>query len=212
MICTSIGNIPYEDAVSIASGAEMIEIRADLADFTDEELKNLISLTKCSLFTCRPGKIIDEERLRLFSFACKSGVDYIDAEIENPPEFNAELRNLAQSHELNLVISYHNFEMTPPLTDLKEILQSCYDAGADVAKIACMVNTTDDLNSLMSLYKLDGRKVILGMGEKGMISRVAARVFGAEFTFASSGRENSTAPGQLTVDELNDIFRILKIN
>ncbi len=44
-----------------------------------------------------------------------------------------------------------------------------------------------------------------------MISRVAALPFGAEFTFASSDKGNSTAPGQLTVDELNDIFRILKI-
>ncbi len=161
MICTSIANISYKEAVSIASKAEMIEIRADLADFTDEELKNLISVAKCSLFTCRPGKFNDEERLRLFSFSCKCGVNYIDSEIENLPEFNAELRNLAHSNKINLVVSYHNFEITPSLNELKKILQNCYEAGADVAKIACMVNTTDDLSSLMALYKLKGRKVIL---------------------------------------------------
>ena len=55
-------------------------------------------------------------------------------------------------------------------------------------------------------------KLVLGMGDKGMITRVASVPLGAEFTFASSSAGESTAPGQLTVKELTEIYSILKIN
>jgi 3-dehydroquinate dehydratase len=50
------------------------------------------------------------------------------------------------------------------------------------------------------------------MGEAGMLTRVAAVPMGAEFTFAAPDTGNATAPGQLKVSELKDIFNILKIN
>ncbi len=50
------------------------------------------------------------------------------------------------------------------------------------------------------------------MGEKGMITRVASVPLGAEFTFAAASEADVTAPGQLTADELQDIYKILKIN
>ena len=48
---------------------------------------------------------------------------------------------------------------------------ACYEKGADIAKIATRVNASEDIRNLMSLYDLPGKKVILGMGDLGRITR-----------------------------------------
>ncbi len=45
--------------------------------------------------------------------------------------------------------------------------------------------------------------VIIGMGEKGVITRVAAPMLGAEFTFASAETGKETAPGQISKERLS---------
>ncbi len=49
--------------------------------------------------------------------------------------------------------------------------------------------------------------VIIGMGEKGVISRIAAPMLGAEFTFAAPEAGKETAPGQISKDKLLSIIR-----
>ena len=49
--------------------------------------------------------------------------------------------------------------------------------------------------------------VIIGMGEQGVISRVAAPLLGAEFTFAAAETGQETAPGQISKDKLLSIIR-----
>jgi len=49
--------------------------------------------------------------------------------------------------------------------------------------------------------------VIIGMGEQGVISRIAAPMLGAEFTFAAAGVGQETAPGQISKDKLLSIIR-----
>ncbi len=211
MICTSLGNLDFQQALEIASKAEMVEIRADLSDFNDEQLVRIVLASRKSIFTFRPGKIDDNERLRLFKLVCENKITYIDGEIENNPAFIRELKNLTKNSGTDLILSYHNFKLTPPVADLKEILGACYRAGANVAKIACLVNRPEDNSALLGLYHEKGRKVILGMGEGGMITRVAAVPMGAEFTFASWEKGKATAPGQLTIEEMESINRILDV-
>jgi len=51
--------------------------------------------------------------------------------------------------------------------------------------------------------------VVIGMGEKGRITRVMAPFLGAEFTFASPESGGETAPGQLSVNQLNELFNVI---
>jgi 3-dehydroquinate dehydratase/shikimate dehydrogenase len=50
------------------------------------------------------------------------------------------------------------------------------------------------------------------MGEYGHISRILTRKFGGLLTFASLKKGKESAPGQLTVDELSNIYHFKKIN
>jgi 3-dehydroquinate dehydratase type I len=78
-----------------------------------------------------------------------------------------------------------------------------------VAKIATQVNNMQEIMDLLSLYELPGRKVVLGMGSQGRITRVIGPYLGGEFTFASPEPGNETAPGQLCMAELKAIFKAI---
>lgn len=194
----------------MAAEVDMIEIRADLMPFSDEQLIELLNLSEKSIFTCRPNVCSEARRMELFSLAVKNGASFIDLEIESDPELIKEIHKLLADTPTELILSYHNFEKTPPLNELKEIMTSCYSAGAALAKMATMILDEQDLQTIFSLYAEPGRKVLIGMGEKGIITRVAATFFGAEFSFASPENDDKTAPGQLSLNEMKDIFKILK--
>ncbi|HLE19302.1 MAG TPA: type I 3-dehydroquinate dehydratase, partial [Syntrophales bacterium] len=76
-----------------------------------------------------------------------------------------------------------------------------------------MACSPEDNLTVLSLIPYAGRRnreiIAFCMGEQGRISRVMAALLGAFFTFASLKRGAESAAGQLTVREMEQIFRIL---
>ncbi len=207
MICVSIGSGSPAEAKKILLKSGFIEIRADLLNWSSEEILDVIESGGKTVFTCRPGNYNNEERLELFELAARAGAKYLDVEIESEQDFLASIIKIKEKFPFELIISYHNYELTPSADSLESLLNDIFLAGADVAKIACRVYTPVDAAKLMSLYAVSGRKVIIGMGRAGKITRVAASLLGAEFTFASSGEGEATAEGQISFVEMKDIIR-----
>ncbi len=85
---------------------------------------------------------------------------------------------------------------------------------ADVIKIVTFANSWEDNLSILSLIpfaKERRQKIIaLCMGEKGKISRIFSPSLGAAWTYASPDRSRASAPGQLTVRELKDIWEKMR--
>jgi 3-dehydroquinate dehydratase-1 len=108
-----------------------------------------------------------------------------------------------------VIVSFHDFKQTPGRNELERILESCMDRGGDIAKIATQVTSRKDIGNLLSLYDFPGRKVVIGMGPLGRITRVMAPYLGAEFTFASMDEGNETAPGQLSFQQLKRIYNVI---
>ena len=207
MICVSIGSGSSDEAKKIFQKTGFIELRADLLTWKTEEYRDVILACNKTVFTCRPGKYSNGERLELFEMAALAGATYLDVEIESEESFLDEIRKITGHYSTELIISYHNYELTPSMEVLESLLRDCYIEEANVAKIACRVYSSADAARLLSLYNISGRKVILGMGKAGKITRVAASLLGAEFTFASSGEGDATAEGQLSYDEMNEIIK-----
>ena len=69
-----------------------------------------------------------------------------------------------------------------------------------------------DAARLLSLYTITGRKVVIGMGKAGKITRVAAPFLAGEFTFASSVEGEATAEGQLSYKEMKKIIKKIQKN
>jgi 3-dehydroquinate dehydratase type I len=208
MICASIGHKEQLRSLDDTS-AGLVELRFDLIMDRPDHIIPLVPEGMKVIATCRPGNLSEGERGEILQSALEEGVAYVDIEIESDRQVINSLRRSAQQYRSDLIISWHDFEATPPLSDLVSILEKCYALGGDVAKIASQVRSKDDMIRLMSLYERPGRKVVLGMGEKGSLTRIAAPLLGAEFTFAASSSDTSTAPGQLTIEELHTIYKIL---
>jgi 3-dehydroquinate dehydratase/shikimate dehydrogenase len=105
------------------------------------------------------------------------------------------------------IVDVHNFEETP---DLEALLKTM--PRAHFRKIATMARST--LDSLRMLEFLQGKENIIGicMGELGQITRILAPVLGVPLMYALLKEEEKTAPGQLLVSELCEIYHFRKLN
>ncbi len=100
--------------------------------------------------------------------------------------------------DLTVVSSYHDYEATPSCDRIVSRLKAM---PGDILKGAFRVNGFSDLRELrLAADALEGRHVLLGMGEFGRITRVRGALLGNEFTFASVGEP--TAPGQIGLAEM----------
>jgi 3-dehydroquinate dehydratase-1 len=212
MICVSLAEKDPNACLEILEKVEMAEIRIDLAELSDEDISKIFSARKKLVATCRPGIYSQQERLHKLRLAIESGSTFVDIEYEANEDFRNELIDFAHRHQCDVIISYHNYEMTPELDELEKIMQKCFELGADMAKIATLVKVNRDNSKILSLYKAPGRLIAIGMGELGKISRIVAPFLGAEFTYASLTDDNITAPGQISYERLNKyILEIMQI-
>lgn len=209
MICTSISELAQLGPV-LKSGAELIELRLDLIQRHPSELFSQIPAGIKSIVCCREGLYSEKERMGLLRDAIELGASYVDIELESGEGFAREIISSAENNACDLIISHHDFQGTPGEDELNSKMDLCFDRGGAVAKIATMVQSSEDAVRLLTLHNRPGRKVILGMGPLGRITRVAAPLLGSEFTFASPATGGETAPGQMSAEELNRIYNILK--
>lgn len=209
MICVSLGNIGFDECVRALNKAEFAEIRIDLLDFSDEQFKKIFAAKKNSLATCRPDKHSEKLRISLLKMAIEAGAGYVDIEYESEESYRNQIQSIAKSTGTKTIISYHNFDKTPSLAELEQIIAQSERWGADFVKIAVMANSQADCARVMGLYDKHKNLIAFCMGKIGAVTRVAAPLLGSEFTFAALDGPRATAPGQLTIGELIDIYDTL---
>lgn len=123
--------------------------------------------------------------------------------------------NHIKSHRLEVrtIVSYHNYQMTPEDSKLKEIINTMNEYKPTVYKIATMCrNEKDALRLLQLLLEIKEKKIkyiILGMGKFGIITRIFGTLWGNEVIFAPRVSKEQSAPGQLTKDRLENILKEL---
>lgn len=122
-----------------------------------------------------------------------------------------ELEFLRQNIEkIKLILSYHNYKETPKLDYLLNLINKMKKYNPDIFKIATTCNKeTDTLSLLNLLLKLKAQKlkyIVLGMGEKGLITRIFGPIWGNELIFTPQNLKETSARGQLTRKQLELIF------
>ena len=208
MICVSISCLDQLQP-ALDAGAEMLEFRLDMLGTKPEVLFDRLPAGIRTVATYRPGSVSEEERGRELLSAIRLGASLVDLELESSSSLVNLVMEEAAGKGCEVIISHHDFTGTPDHRSLGDILDQCYRRGGVIAKIATMVMGRQDLMNLLSLYGLPGRKVVLGMGELGRITRVIGPYLGAEFTFASAGEGRETAPGQLSFEQLKEIYQVI---
>jgi 3-dehydroquinate dehydratase type I len=202
--------------------ADMVELRID--GIRKINLKKMLAFNKGEiLITNRskeeggafPGS--ERERVSLLMEAAALGADYVDLELRTEPGLLAELVAGIKAHDgkTKLILSYHNHKETPSPEALKKILEKGITAGADIIKIVPYAQEMGDnlraLGLIPYAQRLGKGIIAFCMGEKGRMSRVMAPLLGSYLTYASLARGEESARGQMTVEELKQIFRILKV-
>ena len=151
----------------------------------------------------------EEGRIEELLKALPLGADIIDIELATPG-LNKIVPVIKQKK--TCLISWHNFKETPAFGELKDVVLSQIDAGANICKVVAFANKAEDnLTVLRLIPEFPGKRIIaFAMGDKGISSRILCPLIGGDFTYAALERGAESAVGQVTVKEMYEIYRMVK--
>lgn len=203
--------------------ADMVELRIDRMDGSD--LNRLLQIKSVPVIVTnrirREGGFFtgtEAERLSALKQAVSLGADIIDLELQSGRKAISELASHIRETggKTKLMLSFHDFNGTPSDRFLKSKMYACSRLGADIIKIVTFAKKIEDNLiplKLISAAKGEGLELVsFCMGDLGRISRVAAPLFGAPFTFASLKQGAESAPGQIAADDFKKLFSVLAPN
>jgi 3-dehydroquinate dehydratase type I len=196
---------------------DLIEVRLDHITHA-EGLKLIREATNLPLIAtnrrrdqggCWKGSEI--KRVEKVLDACDAGFDYVDLELTTASI--EDVGEKARSLGAKIIISFHDFEATPGIDELNSIMREEMKHGADICKI---VGTARDHGDCLTYLRFllenpNSHIVSFGMGEAGVMSRIFSPIFGGDFTYASSDVGEESAPGQISLDGLIEIYRVLGV-
>jgi len=157
------------------------------------------------------SRMSEPDRVAAILDAVEAGFDYADLEL-NTPDL-ADIGSRVKALGGSLVISHHDFKGTPMAVQLRETTNRMLERGADVCKIIGTAQSPRDNLVYLSLFgsHREGGLVCFGMGRDGILSRVLSPLMGGEFTYASSHAGGKSAPGQLTLAEMREIYTLMGV-
>ncbi len=212
-IVASIGKNSIESAIKAKKlGADILELRIDLLE-TDasEVLQALKKLGLPIIITNRmkqeggAWEESEDERIQKL-LSLLHGADAVDIEL-CAAERDKVVKN-ARSNGKTVIISTHDFQRTPENDVMLGVIRESFEAGGDIAKLAVMPRSLGDVLRLLDVtLHSEGKVCTIAMGNIGRYSRVIAPIYGSVMTYGYV--DAPTAPGQLRVDELKYMLKIL---
>jgi len=196
------------------AGCLLAEVRADLLGYGRRDTRLVLELLQergvAAIYTLRdageggrytgpPG-----EKLGLLLYAAEHGALLVDVEYRFPL-LDEALGSLG-GHAL---VSIH-LSMTPWPEILYSYAGDMLRRGARVAKIVTTARSLEDNWRVLGVNaRWPGRATAFAMGLPGRLSRILAPLMGGVFTYATVGEPS--APGQLTLAELLEAWRLLGV-
>ena len=194
-------------------GADYVEIRFDFLNLSDMDQAMSIANTinKKAVYTLRApdeggqfkGSI--SERITWLKKLSASKPMLLDVELYTI-KYNTYLADYLKEHNISLLISWHDFEKTPPDAELTKVLYEMRTYSQNIKMVTTAQTTVDSLR-LLDLYENASRLnlIAFAMGDAGVISRVLCVIIGnAPFTYASL--EKAISPGQLTIKQMRKLY------
>jgi 3-dehydroquinate dehydratase-1 len=188
-------------------GADAVEVRIDMyeggSDTALDDLRVCDALP--AIATNRATDQKEEDRVETLIEATEHA-EAVDIDISSPDESIEGVVDAAHDNDVTVIASHHDFDRTPPIDSMMETLEQAWEIG-DVAKLAV---TPEDEGDVLDLLRLTleardggyGPLCAISMGALGSYTRFVAPLYGSCLTYASHG--DGTAPGQLTVQEVNE--------
>jgi 3-dehydroquinate dehydratase-1 len=204
---------------AFSAGADFVEIRFDF--IRPEAMPRAIEAIKefrdKSVFTLRSkaqgGSFAgsEQERIEWLRRLAELRPMLLDVELDTLKD-NDDLADFLENHKTAVLVSWHDFQRTPPTEDIADILSEMRVYG-NYVKVVTMAQKVEDSIRLLDIYQdtLGLYPVIFAMGEAGVVSRVLCTIVGnAPFTYASV--DGAVAPGQLTVGQMRKLYDRMAAN
>lgn len=199
-------------------GADYVEIRFDL--LKPGQLQPAIDAAKSisgrAVFTLRSneqgGKFAgsEQDRISALHTLAEQRPMLLDVELHTLQESD-EFADYLESQKTPLLVSWHDFEKTPPNEQLADVLSEMR-IYSNYVKLVTTAKSVEDSLRLLDLYDTATglHPIFFAMGDAGVLSRVLCTLTGnAPFTYASL--EKAVAPGQLTVKQMKKIYDSMKV-
>jgi len=206
-ICVSVAPRTAREAVVLlgeadSSAADCIELRLDGLNDDPTNLRSAMEglskplvLTYPSDLTLSLGSKFSPRQISgLIEYA-----DYIDMDVELPE--NSRVKRIRSKHVWHS-ISIEQAEM---------LVNEAWESGCAIVKLAFKAQSfTDNITALKLTSKLRVPNIVFCMGELGVVSRVLAPLYGSAWTYASLRAGLETAPGQVDVQTLRELYHTLR--
>lgn len=210
MLCVTIARTRHKHAIAehqavAEQGAKLVELRLDYIGRSIDLGRLLKNRPTPVVVTCRRKEDggrwdrTEEERLMLLRSAIAMGIEYVDLEEDTAAK-------IPRYGKTKRIVSLHNFEGTP--ADLESLHAGLAKVDADIVKIAVQSNSFSDTARMLDLMKKAAVPTIgISMGEYGTPTRILGTRYGAPFTFCVFDADRRVAPGQLSFEQMRNIYR-----
>ncbi len=190
----------------INKGADVLEFRIDaLENHEISEIKKTIEeinfpMIATNRISTEGGsfKGTEEERFEIL-YECCDLVDYVDIELQSNDEYIKKIHDTG----VTTIVSYHDFEKTPKLSEITYIVEKEQKLG-DIAKVAFMPQDLDDTLTILAVLSHCEDTIAISMGDLGSYTRVMASKFNSPITFAAG--TDVTAPGQIDIETMKSLL------
>ena len=211
-ICAVIVDNDPKRTIEVEPFVDLFEVRIDIIGDSWQELVSQLGKPwiACNRSANEGGEWKGDEARRIEKLlqAIELGADMVDIELR--------ARNLDKIAQLTkkrtkCLLSSHDLEKTPPLDEMKELVQRQLKAGADICKVVTTARSFEDnITVLQLIVEFPEIKIVTGaMGPLGHISRVLGPLVGGDFTYASIKEGKESAPGQITIKDLRKLYEMV---
>jgi 3-dehydroquinate dehydratase-1 len=213
-ICAAIVNDDVTKIRDVEPMVDLFEVRIDLiGDAWEKVAKTIIKPWIATNRTIDEGgkwNGNEARRIERLLKAIELGAEMVDVEFRTK-----NLKNIVPlvKKRVKCILSFHDTEKTLPLTELKNIVDGQIKAGADICKVVTTARDYQDNLTVLELVREfhTSRIVSFAMGYHGQTSRILSPLVGADFTYGSIEEGKESAPGQITVKQMIETYRILGI-
>jgi 3-dehydroquinate dehydratase/shikimate dehydrogenase len=216
-----------ERAEAAARDSKFLEFRLDTVDLPAQAIGPLKEFLArhhglIAVGTCRrlpgggrfTGSVVQE--LEILAAAAQAGCRIVDLEIETAEETTPvqleRFRAAVHAAGASLLVSSHDFSQTHHLALAADRIAAFRPEFVKVVSTARTLSDNLEVLRLIRDRAVQSQIVGIAMGEEGLVSRVLGPREGAAFTFAAPDQGQVTAPGQVTVRTLRELYHIDRID
>lgn len=211
--------------------AEIVEWRADLfseSQEIDDMMETLEMIAgilpeKILLFTFRS---VEEGgnwpvSLKMYHDLCLAAastqkIDLIDIEFGKVEFLGRKFVQDLKIQGVKIIMSSHDYDQTPEDATMIYRIGVMNQFGADIGKIAAMPHSLEDVLRMMNIVSKSRAFnqlpiATISMGDLGKVSRITGEITGSVLTFGSLEDPQTSAPGQIPIEELQFILETLHL-